>query len=91
MVVLVADQDALARPSHAVGLVVFFQTLEASEHGGVFFRLGLFGAEGVVGEGVEADCLGLVGVEGFREDGGVGGLEGWGRDCGHVCDTGALN
>lgn len=65
--------------------VMFFETLQAREHGGVFFRLVLFGAEGVVAEWIEADCGVLVGREGFGEDGAVKGdvngrWEGfWGR------------
>jgi len=74
MVVFVADENAFAGAPHAVLGVVFFETLEAREDGGVFFGLGFFCAEGVVGEGIEADCLGLVAVEGFGEERGVGGL-----------------
>ena len=32
MVVLVADEDAFARPSHAMLLVVFLQTFQTGEH-----------------------------------------------------------
>lgn len=78
MIVLVADQDSLAGAPHAVLDIVLFETLEAREDGGVFFWLGFFGAEGVVGEGVKADGFGLVGVEGDREDRRVGGLQGGG-------------
>jgi hypothetical protein len=46
----VADKDALAGPSHTVLDIMLFEALEACENGGVFFRLGLFGAEGVVRE-----------------------------------------
>lgn len=75
MIVFVADEDAFAGSAHAVLGVVFFEALEAREHGGVFFGLRFFGAEGVVGEGVEADCLGLIAVEGVGEEGRVGGLQ----------------
>lgn len=78
MIVLVADEDAFAGAAHAVVDVVFFEALEAGEDGGVFFWLGFFGAEGVVGERVEADGFGLVAVEGVGEEGRVGGLEGGG-------------
>lgn len=71
---LVADENAFAGAAHAVDFVVFFQTFEACEDGGVFFWLGLFGAEGVVGEGEEADGFGLIAIEGCGEDGWVGGL-----------------
>ena len=56
-------------------IIVLFEALEAREDGGVFFWLGFFGAEGVVGEGVEPDCFGLVAVEGFGEERWVGGLQ----------------
>ena len=51
---LVADHDGLAGAAHAVGVIVLLETLQAGEDGGVFFRLGFFGAERVVGHGVEA-------------------------------------
>ena len=79
----VADEDAFASAAHAVDIVVLFETLEACKDGGVFFWLGFFGAEGVVGEGVEADCFGLVAVEGVGEERRVGGLEGGGSYGGH--------
>lgn len=50
-------------------LVVFLETLQAREDARVFFRLRLFGAEGVVAEGVEADCFRLVCGEGGGEGG----------------------
>lgn len=74
VVVFVADEDAFASAPHAVLGVVFFEALEAREDGGIFFWLGLFGAECVVGEGVEADGFGLVAVEGIGENRRVGGL-----------------
>lgn len=52
MVVFVADQHAFACPPHAINLVVFFQTLQSREDGGVLFRLSILCAEGVVAEGV---------------------------------------
>jgi len=69
MVVFVADENSLAGAAHAMLYIMFFETLEARKDGGIFFWLGFFGAEGVVGEGVETDCFGLVVVEGFGEDG----------------------
>lgn len=85
MVVLVADEDALACAAHAMLVVVFLETLEAREHRGVFFGLVLFRAEGVVAEREEADAGGLIGGERFWEDGpseggSVGGQEKEGRD-----------
>lgn len=71
VVVLVADQHTLARPSHTMFLVVFLKALQAREHRGVFFGLRIFGAEGVVAERVQAYRLGLVAVEVFGEDGAV--------------------
>ena len=78
MIVFVADEDSFAGSAHAVLIIVLFEALEASENGGVFFWLGLFGAEGVVGEGVEADGFRLVAVKGFGEKRWVGGLQGSG-------------
>jgi hypothetical protein len=42
--VVVDDEDALDGAPHAKVLVVVLQALQARGHGGVFFRLGLFGA-----------------------------------------------
>ena len=75
MVVFVADEDTFAGSAHAVLFIVLFEAFEAREDGGVFFWLGLFGAESVVGEGVEADGFRLVAVEGFGEERRVGGLQ----------------
>lgn len=72
MVVFVADQHTLARPPHAMFLVMFFEALETRAHRWILFWLRLFGAEGVVGEGVETDGFGLVFGEGFGDDGAVG-------------------
>ncbi len=70
----VADEDSFAGSSHSMLDIVLFESLEACEDRGVFFRLGFLSAEGVVGERVEADRLGLVGVKGFGEDRRVRGL-----------------
>lgn len=79
----VTDQDPFAGAAHAMLFVVLFEALQAREHRRVFFRLVLFGAEGVVAEGVEADGFGLVGGEGFGEDGpGRGLVWGVGREGG---------
>ena len=48
VVVLVADQDALACPSHTTCLVVFLQSLQSRKDRGILFGLGIFGAESVV-------------------------------------------
>ncbi len=69
VIVLVADQNPLTRSSHPVLLIVLFQPLQSREYGGIFFRLILFCAEGVVAERKEADGLGLVCGEGLREYG----------------------
>lgn len=74
MIVFVTNEDALAGSSHTVLDIVLFEALEACENGGVFFRLRFLSAECVVREGVEPDCFGLIVVEGFRENRGVGGL-----------------
>jgi hypothetical protein len=81
VVMLMADEDALAGTSHTMFHIVLLQPLKTCEDGGIFFGLGLFSAECVVGEGVEADGLRLVVVEGFGKDGRVGGLKSGGGDC----------
>ena len=53
VVVLVADEDPLAGAPHPVRGVVLFEAGEARGDGGVFFRLGFFRGEDVVGERVE--------------------------------------
>lgn len=52
MVVFVADEDALARASHAMYLIVFLEALKSSQHRRVLFWLRLLRAECVVGQGV---------------------------------------
>jgi len=76
VVVLVADQDALAGAPHAVRRVVLLQPLQPRRHRWVLFWLRLLDAKGVVGERVQPDRLGLVPVEGQRDDGGVPRLHG---------------
>jgi hypothetical protein len=88
MVVFVADEDSFAGPSHSMLDIVLFEALEACENWGVFFRLGFLGAKGVVREGVEADCFGLIAIEGFGEDWRIGGLQCGGCNGGHlVCGS----
>jgi hypothetical protein len=72
---LVAHEDPLAGPPHAVHDIMLFEALEARKNGGVFFRLGFFRAKGVVRERVKADCFGLVAIERLGENRRVGGLE----------------
>ena len=67
MIVLMADQYTFAGPPHAMLFIMFFQTLEACDYRGIFFRLCFFGAKRVVRERVEADGLWLVCVEVFRQ------------------------
>lgn len=69
MVVLVADQDALAGSTHAMSNVVLFQSLQTCKHRGVLFWLMFFGAEGVVAEREEADGGRLIRVECLGKDG----------------------
>lgn len=71
MIMLVAHQHALAGASHAMRVVVFFQALQPRQHRRVFLWLVLLGAKGVVRERVQADGLGLFGVERFGDDGSV--------------------
>lgn len=67
MVVLVADQDALASPPHAMFLVVFLQSLQPRKYGRVFLWLAILGPKCVVAERIQADGLRLVCIEVFRE------------------------
>ena len=48
VVVLVADQDAFASPSHAMLRVVLFQPLEPGKNGRILFGLAILGAKCVV-------------------------------------------
>lgn len=75
MIMLMADQDPLARAPHAMLLVMLLQPLQPRQHRRVLFGLVLFGAEGVVAERVEPDRGGLVCGEGVGEDGAVRRLE----------------
>ena len=63
MIVFMADQDSLAGSTHAMFLVVLFQSLQTREHRGILLWLVLFGPEGVVAERVEADGRRLVCVK----------------------------
>lgn len=71
VVMFVADQDPLARPAHAMLIVMLFQPLQSRQHRGILFGLVLLGSKVVIAEGVEADRFGLVGGKGFRENGAV--------------------
>jgi hypothetical protein len=73
-----AYENSLAGASHAMFGIMLFEAFETREDGGILLGLGFFGAEGVVREGVEADGLGLVPIEGLRKNGRVGGLDGGG-------------
>lgn len=86
VVVLMADEDTFDGAAHAVERVVVLQARQAGVDGWVFFWLWCFGCKVIVGERVEAQRLWLVGIEGERLDGWVGGLKvrwWYGRhDCG---------
>jgi len=84
VIVFVADEDSFAGAAHTVLDIVLFETFEARKHRRVFFRLRLFGAEGVVREGVETDGLRLIAVEGLGEKRRIGGLESGGGYGGHL-------
>lgn len=71
MIVLMADEHALARAPHAVRLIVLLQPFQARQHAGIFLGLRLLGAERVVGQRVQADCLRLFGGEVVGRDGTV--------------------
>ena len=60
MVVLMANKDAFARPSHSMLLVVFFQPSQARKHRRVFFGLIFLGAKGVVAQRIQSNRLGLI-------------------------------
>lgn len=63
VIVLVADEDALASAAHSMGCVVLLEASQAGEDGGVLLGLRLFDAKRVVGERVEADGRRLRGIE----------------------------
>jgi len=63
MVMFVTNKNAFASSSHSMSDIVLFEALKACQDRGVFFRLSFLGAEGIVREGIEADCIGLVAVE----------------------------
>ena len=75
VVVLVADEDALAGAPHAVRVVMLLQPLQPRDHRRVLLGLRLLDAERVVGQRVQADGFRLVRVERERDDGRVGRLE----------------
>lgn len=75
MVVLMAYKNSLAGAPHTMLGVMLFESLETRKDGGVLLGLGFFGTEGVVREGIEADSLGLVPIEGFRKDRRIRGLD----------------
>ena len=63
MIVFVADQHALARPSHSMLFIVLFQPSQAILYRRVFLGLCLFCAECVVAEWKESDGRSLTVVE----------------------------
>ena len=69
MVVLVADQDALASSAHAMLGIVFFQALQARKNRRVLFWLAIFCPKRVVAQREQANRLGLVAVEVLGDDG----------------------
>lgn len=71
MVMLMADQHALARAAHAMLVVVLLQPLQARKHARVLLGLRLLGAERVVGQRVQADRGRLLAGEVFGGDGSV--------------------
>jgi hypothetical protein len=52
MIMFMTDENPFTSPTHAMLFVMFFQPFQAGEHRRVFFGLILFGAEGVIAEGV---------------------------------------
>ena len=61
-----AYEDAFASSPHAVFIVMFFQALQASEDGWIFFWLSLFCAESVVAQRIQSDSLWLMCIEVWR-------------------------
>ena len=55
MSVFVTEQDRFAGTTHAMGIIVALKAGQACEDGGVVFRLGFFGAQGVVGDRVKTN------------------------------------
>ena len=80
----VADKDPLAGAPHSMFDIMLLEPLETCKDGGIFLGLGFFGAEGVVRERIEADCLWLVVIEGLGEDRRIGGLKGSGGYSRHL-------
>lgn len=60
MIVLMANKYTLTRPSHAMLLIVLFQSLQPRKDRGVFFGLGFLGAKGVIAKRVQADAWGWL-------------------------------
>ncbi len=81
VIVLVADQDTLARPAHSMGSVMLFQSLQSGQNRWIFLRLRLFNAESIVRQRIKPDRLGLVCVERQRLGRGVAALQRCGGDC----------
>lgn len=48
VVVLMADKDPFTGAAHAMGNVMFFKATKAGLYRGIFFRLSLFRAKGIV-------------------------------------------
>jgi len=63
VIVLMADKDRFARPSHAIPVVVFLQSLQSRLHGRIFLWLDFFRRKCVVADRVQPDCLWLVCIE----------------------------
>lgn len=80
VVVLVANEDALAGSSHAMLFVMLLEPLESSHDRRVLLRLCLLDTERVVGQRVQADGLGLIGLEWEGDDGRFGGPQVVGGD-----------
>jgi hypothetical protein len=73
VIVLVADQNALTCPPHAMFLVVFLESLQACKYRGIFFWLSILCSESIIAKRIQADCLGLIRIEIFRQGWAGGG------------------
>ena len=65
---LMANENALAGPAHAMLLVVLLQSFQPRKDRRIFLRLCLLGTESVIAEREESNGLWLVVAERFRDD-----------------------
>src|SRR4051812_3406601 len=54
MIVLMTDKNTLASSSHAIFVIVLFQSLQPSENGRIFFWLLGFGSKRILAQGIQS-------------------------------------